>query len=332
MKCLFVEGKKRVVLKEGNLPELGSQDVLVKLEARGICGTDLSSYRTGFSNGFGHEIGGYVAKVGDKSEFKVGTKVFVSNLSQNLVGYAPELGYAYLGGFADYILVKNAEENKDLYRVPEGMTYSEIALIEPFCVGMGGVKKYNITSDSKVVIFGAGIIGMCAFEYLKSQGVNKVVIVDINEHRLKTAETAGAVPFNSKEGNMKEFLTEVFGSAFSMLAGMVPDVDVYIDAAGVPTLTNNALDMIKMGGQITVLAIYHSLAELNMTSVMYNSAKIVGSCMFNHHDILEAIDIISQNSSIKETLVSHEISFEKAVEGFEIADNPNLCLKVMLVG
>ena len=332
MKCLFIDGVKEVSLKERDVLEVGENDVLVKLEARGICGTDLNSYRSGYAMGFGHEMSGYVYKVGANSTFKEGTKVFVSNLSQNLVNYDQENGYAYMGGFADYILVKNAKENVDLYPVDENMTYSETALVEPFCVGMSGVKKYPFTKDSKVVILGAGIIGMCAFEYLKSQGVHHIVVADINENRLERAKNAGAYVLNTSNTNIKDYLTEVFSSGYSMSAGMVPDVDVYIDAAGVASLTNEVLGMIKMGGQITILAAYHDLAPLNLTSVMYNSARIVGSCMFSHDDILEAIDIIGNNKEIAKTLISHEISFENAKEGFAIADDASQSLKVMLVG
>lgn len=331
MKCLFIDGVKKVSIEDRPIPEVGEKDVLVKLEARGICGTDLSSYRSGFAMGFGHEMAGTVYKVGNESEFEVGTKVFVSNLSQKLVNYDPENGYAYFGGFAEYILVKDAKKNVDLYPVPETMTYSETALIEPFCVGMSGVKKYPFTKESKVVILGAGIIGMCAFQYLKSQGVQNIVVMDINDIRLEKAKASGAIPFNTKSGDMKEFLTETFGSNFSMTVGMVPDVDVYIDAAGVPTLTNQVLNMTKIGSQITVLAVYHQEAPLNLTSVMYNSVNIKGSCMFTPDDILEAIEIISHQPCIGKEMISHEIPLEEAVKAFEIADNPNESLKVMII-
>ena len=65
-----------------------------------------------------------------------------------------------------------------------------------------------------------------------------------------------------------------------------------------------------MGGQITILAVYHNMPELNMTSVMYNSVKINGSCMFTPCDILEAIEIISKDASIASHMISHEIPFE----------------------
>ncbi len=226
MKCLFLDGKEVVSVQEREIATLGANDVLVKLESRGICGTDLNSYRTGVAMGFGHEMGGYVAKAGEKSSFKVGTRVFISNLSPNLVSYAPESGYAYMGGFADYILVKEAKENVDLYPVSEKMSYSQIALIEPFCVGMSGAKKYAFKPESKVVILGAGIIGMCAFEYLKSQGVQKIAVVDINEARLKRVQEAGGIALHSQKENLQEALGTLFGQAYSMATLMYNNIKV----------------------------------------------------------------------------------------------------------
>lgn len=332
MKCLIIEGVKKVAFVERGIPELGENDVLVKIESRGICGTDLSSYRYGMPNGFGHEMAGVVQEVGSTSEFVVGTKVFVSNLSQNLVNYSTPGTYEYMGGFADYIVVRNAKENVDLYPVAKEMTYSEAALVEPFCVGMSGVKKATITKNSKVVILGAGIIGMCAFEYLRCKGVTNIVVCDINETRLEKAKQAGAIAFNTKEGNLEAFLTQTFGQGFSMMKGMVPDVDVYIDAAGVGSLVNEVVGYGKIGAQLTVLAVHHQPLSIDMTNVMYNSFKIIGSCMFSHEDILEAIDLIQKDKHIASTLISHEIPFENAKEGFEIADDASKSLKVMLVG
>ncbi|WP_054957937.1 zinc-dependent alcohol dehydrogenase [Paenibacillus dakarensis] len=331
MKGLFVDGVKKISLRECEEPAVKGRDVLVKMKARGICGTDLNSYRTGKAMGFGHEMAGIIEKVGEDSSFKVGTKVFVSNLSQKLVSYSPENGYAYLGGFADKILVKDAVENVDIYPVPDTMTFSEIALIEPFSVGMSGVKKYQFNQNSKVVILGAGIIGMCAFEYLKSQGVANIVVIDINQQRLEKSEKAGAIPYNSKNENMAEFLTEKFGQNFSMIAGAVPDVDLFIDAAGVGSLLNQALSMTKIGAHITVLAAYHNQPELDLTSLMYNSVKIAGSCMFTHDNICEAIKILSESHEIADNLVSHEIPFDQAEKAFEIADDATQSLKVMMI-
>ena len=332
MKCLFLDGKEVVSVQEREIATLGANDVLVKLESRGICGTDLNSYRTGVAMGFGHEMGGYVAKAGEKSSFKVGTRVFISNLSPNLVSYAPESGYAYMGGFADYILVKEAKENVDLYPVSEKMSYSQIALIEPFCVGMSGAKKYAFKPESKVVILGAGIIGMCAFEYLKSQGVQKIAVVDINEARLKRVQEAGGIALHSQKENLQEALGTLFGQAYSMMAGMVPDVDVYIDAAGVPVLTKQVVQMMKSFGQLTVLAVYHQPMDMDMATLMYNNIKVSGSCMFSHEDILEAIEILQSHPEIAKRLISHEISLEEAKEGFQIANDASKSLKVMLVG
>lgn len=332
MKCLFVDGVKQVSLRECDIPQLGDKDILVKIEARGICGTDLNSYRTGHAMGFGHEMSGTITEKGKDSPLKIGTHVFVSNLSaMNLASYAPDRYFSYMGGFAEYIVVRNAEEGRDVYTLPEGMSFAEGALVEPFCVSMSGVKKAVLGPDSKVVIIGAGIIGMLALEYLKKIGVKEVVVADINEKRLAKAEAAGAIPFNSRNGGLNEFLTERFGRAYSQ-TGAANGADVYIDAAGVASLLSDVVNTAKYGAQIIVLAVHHRPVEVNMMSVMYNNIQIKGSVMFSPRDISEAIDILSKDHSIKERIVSHEIPFDDAVEAFRTADDADMSLKVMMVG
>lgn len=89
MKCLFVDGVKQVSIREREIPTVSDKDVLVKIMARGICGTDLASYRSGKAMGFGHEMSGIICRTGENSSWKTGTRVFVCNLSQKLVNYAP---------------------------------------------------------------------------------------------------------------------------------------------------------------------------------------------------------------------------------------------------
>lgn len=333
MKCLFVDGKCKVSIQDREIPEVGENDALIKIESRGICGTDLNSYRTGVAMGFGHEMGGYVYKKGKNVNIKEGTKVFVNNLNaMSLVSYAPDPYFSYMGGFADYILVKDAVENINLFTVPDNMSYSQTALIEPFCVSMSGVKKIKAKENAKIVILGAGIIGMGCYQYLKNTGHKDVVIVDINENRLEKVKEAGAIPFNSQKGNFQDFLKETFGESFSATAGIVPDVDAYIDCAGVESLLNQCLDIAKAYSQIIILAAYKKLVSIQLGAVMNNIISIDGSCMFTNDDILEAIDLISNHSSISKEMITHEVPFENASQAFEIANDANISLKVMMVG
>lgn len=331
MKCLFVDGVKKVSLRECEIAELHDEDVLIRLKARGICGTDLNSYRSGQAMGFGHEMSGIVEKAGKNSKVREGARVFVINLAaMDLVSYAPDAYYSYMGGFAEYIVVRNAEIGRNLFEIPDDMSYAQGALAEPFSVAMSGVRKANINENSKVVIFGAGIIGMLAFEYLKTQNVKNVVIADINEIRLQKAKDAGAIVCNSSKDDLKTFLTNTFGQGFSPL-GPVPDVNVYIDAAGVGALVSQAVDMSVYCGEVVIIAGHRKPAEINLSSVMNNNLTIHGSLMFSMTDIADAISLIHENPYIAKEIISHEIPFEEAEKAFAIADDADQSLKVMMV-
>ena len=200
---------------------------------------------------------------------------------------------------------------------------------------MSGVKKYPVTPETKAVVLGAGIIGMGAFEYLKSRGVKNIVVVDVCEARLEKAKECGAIPFNNKNGGLKEFLVETYGEGdpgmFSMIARPVPDVDLYIDCIGNNKLLDEILNMTKYEAQITILSLFHTKPEVNMANFLFANVKMVGSIMFDENDVFEAIELLNRDKSIAKEMISHEIPFENAVEAFDIANNPVGSLKVMLV-
>ncbi len=328
MKCLFIDDVKTVSLRECPIAELQDNDALIRLESRGICGTDLNSYRQGKPVGFGHEMAGTVVKTGSSCNIPVGTNVFVSNLaSMDLVSYAPDSSFSYIGGFAEYIAVRNAEIGKNLYPLKEGMTFSEGALAEPFSVAMSGIRKARIDQNSNVCILGAGIIGMLGFEYFKTQGVKNVVIADINSSRLERAQKAGAIICDTSRCDLRDFLIDTFGKGFSPL-GEVPAVNVYVDTAGVGPLVSKAVEMSVYCGELVIIAGHRRPAEINLSSVMNNNLTIHGSLMFSPKDIEDAIALIHDNPCIAKEIISHEIPFAQAEEAFRTADNASESLKV----
>ena len=278
MKCLFLNGPLEVELRDVEKPVCGPKDAIVKLRSRGICGSDLNCFRVGAPASFGHEMAGVIVEAGPECTMEVGTRVWVSDFSTNIVSYSTEGtsdygSLAYASAFSEYVLIKNATENVDLFPIPDSMSYSEAALVEPFCVSMSGVKKYPVTPETKAVVLGAGIIGMGAFEYLKSRGVKNIVVVDVCEARLEKAKECGAIPFNNKNGGLKEFLVETYGEGdpgmFSMIARPVPDVDLYIDCIGNNKLLDEILNMTKYEAQITILSLFHTKPEVNMANFLF---------------------------------------------------------------
>jgi len=314
-----------------DIPVPEGKDVLIKIRARGICGTDLASYRSGVPMGFGHEMSGDIVKVGSASSWKEGTRVFVCNLSQKLTNYAPDQPNAYLGGFAEYILIHDPEKDVDLFELPEGMSYEEGALVEPFCVSMSGVKKAPVSETTKAVIFGAGIIGLGAALCLKHRGATNITIADINDIRLERAEQAGFNPLNTKDVSLMDELAKRYGMGISATKGQVPDVDVYIDAAGVGALVQEAVTNARCMSQLTILAVHKNEVPLNLMNVMYNNLTVQGSLMYSLDDVKEAITIINAHKDIAKTMISHALPFDEAVDAFETADNPNVSIKVMMI-
>ncbi len=332
MKCLFLDGVKKVSVQECPVPEVSEEDVLVRIQSRGICGTDLASYRSGVPGGFGHEMAGVVARAGARTEFKEGDRVFISNLSRNLVGYAADKPGAYIGAFAEYIKVCHPQKDVDLYPLPDEMSFQEAALMEPFSVAMSGVKKVPMNKNAHVAVLGGGIIGLCAYEYLKAKGIGPVVLADIVPFRLARAAQEGAAAVNTKEQDLKAALQKQFGTAFSMTMPDAPDVDLYLDAAGVGPLLGQVVDMLKYNAAIVVLAIHRKPAELNMQALVYNNAQIHGSVMFSGEDLKESRGLLATHHDITKALVTHCFPLSEGPQAFETADQADTAMKVMITG
>lgn len=103
------------------------------------------------------------------------------------------------GAFSQYIQIRNAKLDYNLFELPENVSYDEASIIEPFSVDMHGVNVGKAKKDDKVVIYGAGMIGLCTLSACISKGIKDIVVVDVNEWRLKKAEEMGTIPFNAKK-------------------------------------------------------------------------------------------------------------------------------------
>ncbi|MBR3689837.1 MAG: alcohol dehydrogenase catalytic domain-containing protein, partial [Eggerthellaceae bacterium] len=170
-------------------PVAGPDQVVVKVERAGICGSDVTAWiHDGTIVGvfpdmeWGHEFAGVVEQVGSEVEgISVGDRVWVNPL------LAKELGLMMAdmcGAFSEKVLVEKAKLNYNLYLLPDSIPMEHAALIEPFCVGTHGKNRAKCKPGDHVVIYGAGPIGLCALSGLVGQGVENVVVLEQREERL----------------------------------------------------------------------------------------------------------------------------------------------------
>ena len=251
---------KDVRIQEMPKPEIAADELLVKVMACGICGSDVIEwYRVPKApRVLGHETTGIIEKTGEKvTQYKVGDRVFVSHhVPCNRCQYCLKGHHTacetlhttnyYPGGFSQYIRVPKINVEYGVYRLPLDMSYEEGTFIEPLACVIRGQRLAAIREDDTVMIIGSGISGILHTQLAQLKGIQKIFVADINPYRLKLAEKFGAHhTINAKE-NLPQKLREING-------GKPADQVVICTGANQAALT--ALECVDKGGTILFFAV-----------------------------------------------------------------------------
>jgi L-iditol 2-dehydrogenase len=333
MKQSTVTGPGKTEVIEVPTPEVRPKDVLIKMRACGICGSDAMYIAMGGvpprhgHTPLGHEPAGEVVEVGaDVTGISVGDHVVVNPMAapSGLIGNG-----GATGGLADYLLIEDAVRGKSLEVVPDHIPFEVAALNEPMAVARHGVNRTQPKPTDKVVIFGAGPIGLGATIGFKSAGVSHVVVVDLIPGRLEKALTVGAdAVINSAEEDVLARLIELHGEGESMFPGKA-DTDIYLDAAGVPAVINTALAAAKNGSTLCIVAVHKEQVPVEFINIMGNEITIIGSCGYPD-EIFEVTADIVANWEKYAVIVSHTIPFGDVEEAFTLAATPGAADKVVV--
>lgn len=342
MKAAIYHGIENVTIEEISMPECGAKDIILKTVKAGICGTDIGAYYHGGEaagifpeNQFGHEMASIVYKVGSEvpSDIKEGMRVFLNPCTSK----RPDCGLSLFeiadecGAFSQYVQVQDAEIGYNIFPLPENVSFDVGALVEPFAVAMHGVNMGYGKPKDKVVIFGAGMIGLSAYCACKGKGIEDIVVVDVNDWRLKRAEEMGAIPFNSAKGDLLQFLQKLYGGdLINMANAPVANIDLYIDTAGVKGIIPSTLAMAKQGARLVIVALYHNNIEINPYEIVASEMNVIGSFAYQTEDIKEVISCLEAESTPIEKIVTHHFPLDKINEAFDVAKNAPDALKVII--
>ncbi len=343
MKAAIYHGIENVTVEEIPIPEYGPKDVILKTVRAGICGTDIGAYYHGGDdagifpeNQFGHEMASIVYKVGKDvpSNIKEGMRVFLNPI---LAQDPAVCGLSVLsicdeaGAFSQYVYVQYAELGFNIHPLPENVSFDTAVLIEPFAVGMHGANRGNAKPGDKVVIFGAGTIGLSAMCACMGKGIKDIVVVDIDDWRLNKVEEMGAIPFNSTKGDLLEFLQDLYGGDLVSALGVpAADIDLYIDTAGARSIIPTATGMAKQGARLVIVALYHTTVEINPLLVLGSEMNVYGSFAYGNPDIVEAISYMAAESTPIDQLVTHHFPLEQINEAFAVAHAGKEVIKVVI--
>lgn len=333
MKSVVVTGAGQAAVLDTAEPEIGERDVLVRMRACGICGSDAFYIAIGGipprqgHTPLGHEPAGEVVAVGGAvTDIAVGDHVVVNPMAapSGIIGNGGPHG-----ALADHLLIEDAQRGVSLEVIPDEIPWHVAALNEPMAVARHGAVRCNPAPGDKVVVFGAGPIGLGAVLAFKSLGAGHIVVVDLIASRLEKALQIGAdAVINSAEEDVVTRLIELHGPGEAMFPGKA-DTDVYLDAAGAAAVVSTVLAAAKKGATLGITGVHKEPVPVDMSSVMSNELTIVGSMGYPDEFFDVTADLI-ENVEKYALIVSHTIPFGDVDRALELASTPGRADKVVV--
>jgi L-iditol 2-dehydrogenase len=329
MKVAFYRGKGQIVLEEVDIPEASPECLIVDNKVTGVCGSDLHRYFGEWeqpSFAAGHEVTGVVIDVGDGvSRFKPGDRVCVEcfshcgrcrfcerglyNLCDNRV-YMADRGHS---GFAEYSLLHESS----LYKLPEGMSFENGALIEPVAVACRAFYRTGADQNDTIAILGGGAIGLLSLAVAKTLGVKETFISVKYEHQAEVANKMGAdhVVQISKQNTKEEIETATDGNG----------VDIVIDTVGSAQTFQEALDISRKRGSICLVGGYVGTQNVDLAPIVWKELQLTGSNCYGysgmHRDFELAADIVAREKIDPSLLITHRFGLDEIALALKTASD-----------
>lgn len=332
MRTLRLHGENDARLDNVPEPELRPETVKIAIAWAGICGSDLSLFKTApvpqdylnpimeeaGPHSLGHEFSGYVTEVADDvTTVAVGDLVavrpnFADGTCPTCLAGHPNMcdNYAFLGingwggGFSETVVVPADHA----YVLPAGFSAQSAALIEPLTVAWHAVKLAPIPSDGTALIVGAGPIGLCVLLALRARGVTKIIVSEPSDARKELAREFGA------EIVVDPRHDDVVSVALDATSGR--GVDVSFDASGVGKQTlQAAVDSLGAAGHAVILASFHGDVPLDVMPFLMREKVLTGSFAYTAEDFGEVRDAVVDGRISPERLVSSRISLSNVLDG-----------------
>jgi L-iditol 2-dehydrogenase len=341
MKALLLKKYMELELTDMPQPELGTHDVLVRVRACGICGSDVhgldgSTGRRIPPIVMGHEAAGVITEVGrDVKAWKPGDRVtFDSTVSCgrchfcrrgeiNLCDNRQVLGvscgdYRRHGAFAEFVSVP---ENI-LYRLPEGLPFEHAAMIEAVSIAVHAVNLTPKSLGDTAVVVGSGMIGQLTIQAAKVAGFSRVFAVDIDDAKLERAKALGAEEvFNSKNCDPAAEIAARTGGH---------GADAALEAVGATDPIRTAMSCVRKGGTVTLIGNISPKIELNLQAVVTRQIRLQGSCA-SSGEYPACIELLSSGAIKVDSMISAKTPLEDASSWFSrlYSHEPNL-MKVIV--
>ncbi|MCK9276040.1 MAG: alcohol dehydrogenase catalytic domain-containing protein [Syntrophales bacterium] len=335
MKAAVLRGKKDIRIESVPDPVADPDGIIVKVKACGVCGSDLHVYKAEGNEGtiFGHEFSGEVAEVGAKvSDITVGERV-------TAVGFRPcgecfwckqgkgfrcsalaLVGYQLPGAMAEYVAVPSAVKGRNVFPLPEELTFEDAATVEPLSISLYSVKKAQPREKDIVAVMGAGVIGLSAIQILKSMGVSKVLVSARRPSRLQAARESGSDLVI--DAATQDTVAEIMAATGDM------GVDIVVECAGSPISFDQSIEILRGGGKMMLVGIYETPLSWDPANVINKNISLIGCLGGNFPG---SIDLLKTGKVTTRNFVTHRFPLDKTAEAFETQISDPGAIKVMII-
>jgi len=325
IRVVNVHGPDDVRLEAAGFPEVGDNDVLVRMQACGVCGSDVHYIRHGGTGSapagapmpIGHEGSGDIVSVGSAVRgLGKGDRVIVNPMASSAIigNGGPE------GAFSDYLLVRDAALTGSLLSIPEGVSYADAALAEPLAVSLRAVNRAGAAAGETAVVFGAGPIGLGIVLWLKRRGVGHVIAVDLSAARLDLARSIGAdhvIDARAGEAAIAAEIRAHHGTA-EVFGQQVCGSDMYFDAAGAPSVVQQVFALGKSLSRFVIVAMHFKPISWDVMQFMSKEMTMTGSVGY-HEELAEALAALPEIGDLARRMVTDTYPFDDVLAGLRRA-------------
>ena len=337
MKVAMYYNNADVRLEEIPIPKIGSEEILIRVYASGICGSDLMEwYRLPKAPlVLGHEIAGQIVEIGDKvSNFKVGDRVIATHhvpcntcyhcLRQNHSSCQTLRSTSFdPGGFSEYIRIPAINVDRGVLKLPDEVTYEEASFVEPLGCVVRGQRLAGLRMTDSVLVMGSGMTGLLHIQLAKAQGAGQIIATDVNDYKLGVAKDFGADYAIHADHDIASHIKEFNEGRLA---------DFVVVCTGAKSAIEQAFDLVEPGGTILFFAPSgpDTKVEIPFNDFWWSGVKTLSSYAASPSDLAIALELIRSKRVNVCDMVTHRLPLSETGEGFRMVDEGGDSIKIIV--
>lgn len=320
------------------VPNIGPGEMLVKIKASGICGSDVMEwYRIKKAPlVLGHEIAGLVEQIGSGTiKYKPGDRVFVTHhVPCNTCSFCLSGSHSACdtlhstnfdpGGFSEYVRVPALQTDRGTLLLPDQISFEQGSFIEPLACVIRAQRLAGIRPPQTLVVLGSGISGILHIALAKACGIGRIIATDINPYRLEAASKFGATAAVHADEDIPALVRKLNRGNLA---------DVVMVCASSPSTFNQALQSVERGGCIMLFAPFTPGQELKFSANDFwnQGIRLTSTYAGAPIDCVEALGFLANKQIPVEEMITHRLTLEETQKGFELVTQGSESLKVLVI-